>query len=101
VKDWQGSDPQCAFSSGTFYSENWNCVTANLLRDAAEMRKPLWSEDQYASLLPWEGRFILLSWYKHRGRTEGAWLVDGTRIEPLTLADTETYLTETAAAASA
>lgn len=95
---WSGDDPKCAFSSGTFSPDNWNCATANALRDEADSEEhpPRWSEDQYGALVPWEGRFIVLSWYKHRGRTEGCWLMNSDRLEPLSLEDAEHFLRERA-----
>ena len=37
-------------------------------------------------------RQMCISWYKNRGRTEGAWLMDQSTIEPLTLKDAERFL---------
>ncbi len=89
--EYFGSDPQCAFASGVFNGENWNCATANALRDRA-YESSVWSEDQHAAILPWDGSFIVLSWYKRRGRTEGIWLLHGYAISPLTLEQAESYL---------
>jgi hypothetical protein len=79
-----------------FSSNNWNCLTANALRDLVRQdeddSRAVWSEDQYAALLPWDGAFIVLSWYKHRGRTEGMWLVQEGEIAILTLEQAEAYL---------
>ena len=76
---------------GRFTSENWNCLTANALRDHAE-RRETWSEGQYLGVIPFDGAFIVLSWYKHRGRTEGAWMVFEGEALPLTLEHAEECL---------
>lgn len=95
---WDGSAPKCAFPLGLFDADNWNCATMNAIRDiaddslASETLHAVWSEDQYAAVLPWEGRFVVLSWYKRRGRTEGAWLLEERSIALLTLGNAEDYL---------
>lgn len=90
-----GSDPRCAFGEGgVFRSDNWQCAGLSPLRDDATMGE-LWNNDQNASLLRIgddTGCFIVLSYYKHRGRTEGAWLVDQSEMRPLTIADVTKYL---------
>lgn len=91
---------QCAFASGVFSSANWNCGTANVLRDAADKleAKQAYNEDQRAVLLPNDavcGSFILVSWYKRRGKTDMLALVNprhSTEVLPLTLQQAEDYL---------
>jgi len=35
-----GSDPRCAFpDGGQFTADNWNCVTANAIRDLVESKR--------------------------------------------------------------
>lgn len=81
------SPRKCAFENGgVFISDNWNCYTMNRLRVAA-YEDALGTEDQYAALLTHDGWFIVLGWYKHRGRTEAAWLMDGEEMRPLSLED--------------
>ena len=99
--DYFGSDPECAFPDGVFNSSNWQCATMNDLRDKVDECDEYLSlgslrvNDQSAALLADDaGRYIVLSWYKNRGRTEGAWLMSETHIEPLTLKDAECFLTE-------
>jgi hypothetical protein len=95
-KTWNGSDATCAFPNGRFVSANWNCATMNALRDATERLRAArgYTEDQNAALLPWDGHFILLGWYKSRGRTDVARVLDTTsRCLVLTLAKAERYLT--------
>lgn len=84
-----GSDPKCAFDEGgVFTSNNWNCAGLADLRELAEHCE-VWCDDQHTALIPIHdtGKFILLSYYKHRGKTEGAWLVNQTQIAPLTVQD--------------
>jgi hypothetical protein len=89
---WAGDAPKCGFPDGVFDRDNWNCATLNALRDLSGA--PTWSEDQNAMLLPLDGSYVLLSWYKNRGRTEGAWLMSSSRIESLTLDDAERMIAE-------
>jgi hypothetical protein len=95
-KTWEGSDPSCSFPDGVFSSKGWNCATAGELRDLVRQDEEdslsVYSDDCNAALLPWEASFILLSWYKHRGRTDGAWLVSSGEITPLTLEQAEGFL---------
>lgn len=96
-KAWEGSEPKCSFpDGGRFSPEGWNCGTANalrvLVRQDEEDSRSVWSEDCVAALLPWDGAFVLLTWYKHRGRTDGAWLVAGASVEWLTLDMAEDFL---------
>jgi hypothetical protein len=88
VKDWSGSDPQCAFGVGVFSTDNWRCATMRELRKLVE-DSAVWHEDEQAALLPVFdcGEFLLLTWYKSRGRTEGAWIVSESEIRVLTLED--------------
>lgn len=92
-KNWYGADPNCAFLNGVFDADNWNCATMNLLRDLYDEGHPrvhhAWSDDQNCLMFPLEGEFLILSWYKHRGRTEGAWIVGSDKIRTLTLEEAE------------
>lgn len=89
-KTWEGSDPTCAFERGAFNAENWNCASVSLLRDLVyEGQDPMpsgvdyrYCEDQkYATVqvdhVEGVGGALALwvTWYKSRGRTEGAWLM--------------------------
>lgn len=85
-KNWRGDDPKCAFDdNGVFVSDNWNCATMNALRNIAT-KYYTWNEDEYCAPVPIreEGVFVVLSWYKNRGCTYGAWLVSEGKIETLT-----------------
>jgi hypothetical protein len=91
-KTWKGSDPECAFpNNGDFTPANWNCATANALRDLvyegqAEMPASVdyrYCEDQkYAAVRVYgvdglEGGPLALwvTWYKNRGGTDQMWLL--------------------------
>jgi len=73
----------------------------NALRVLAEPRT-VWNDDQNAALLPVpeerynhpSGYFLVLGWYKNRGRTEDAFLMgDAMEPTPLTLEVAEAILT--------
>lgn len=89
-KNWTGDDPKCAFRTGVFSSDNWNCATANALRGCVQ--DEIWNDDQKAAILcAEEGDFIVLNWYKNRGSTTGIWLMNGI-MQPLTLEQAERFL---------
>ncbi len=91
IKDWNGDDPKCAFPDGVFTEKNWNCATANAIRNIAE---PEWGvtapngvshqrcDDQNYSTIRIvdldiergeDDRWpiaLYVGWYKSRGRTE-------------------------------
>jgi hypothetical protein len=92
-KTWKGDNPECGFESGTFDPDhNWACATMMKLRDLAEERRA-WSDDQSASVIPLpDGAFIFLGWYKNRGRTETAAVLEDERWRPLTLEDAESAI---------
>jgi len=88
----EGSPPQCAFVGGVFSKDNWNCATMNALRDVAESNA-VWSEDQWVGVVPCEGSFVILTWYKRRGRTDKAWKLSlDSELSILTLKDCEEVL---------
>ena len=88
---------KCAFKNSKFSSDNWNCETMNRLRDLViddydgekGEGKCLWNEDQKCGIyaIPETGEFLVLSWYKRRGRTDGAWIVNESEVRNLTLKD--------------
>lgn len=80
-------DRRCAFRGGVFDHDNWNCSTMNELREIAEKSDPKWCENSNAALIPWSEKavFIVLGWYKKRGRTEYAGILDDSLMFPLTL----------------
>jgi len=98
-KDWQGDDPKCAFVkdgifTGVFNPDNWNCATIKKLRDLCV--SVCWNEDQNAALLPGvESQHILLTWYKRRGRTEGAFMLNDGVAMPLLITEAEQVISTT------
>jgi hypothetical protein len=104
VKDWQGSNPHCAFEVTTEFSQlNWNCATVSKIRmichHASMNRNKVFPgvnfqqcgdqnyvtfnlhelyEHTFRNVI--ETPFTLwVSWYKNRGRTEAMWLLFGDR----------------------
>lgn len=76
---WFGDDPRCAFESGVFNTDNWNCATMNALRDLAEKLGTTYRDDLAAGSIgyvPFENEdysgYIVMTWYKNRGRTDNA-----------------------------
>lgn len=85
-KTWEGSDPVCAFTSGglenRFSFINWNCATMNKLRNIAEKLGLTYRDNLGAGsfgALPFEGPnyqgYIVMTWYKNRGKTDNAILM--------------------------
>lgn len=99
-KNWEGGERRCAFPNGVFVSENWNCETMNRLRILEEDQidsNVCHSEDQKAVLLDTDPesdpcKFVLLCWYKNRGRTDQAFLLGGEGTQPLTIRAAEATL---------
>ena len=96
---WAGDAPKCGFPQGVFDASNWNCATLNDLRELAEdlgVRQR--EDDQSAALIPCDPGngnwpYVVLEWYKNRGRTDAAWELNGeTAPAPLTLETAETIL---------
>lgn len=99
-KTWEGADPQCAFEGGKFSRENWNCATANAIRDICEPFNTLvtdgvthtYCDDQHYGTIRVYDLFdgdsveyqqadgpmplaLWVTWYKNRGRTESMWVL--------------------------
>ena len=98
-----GSDPKCAFpDKGKFVPENWNCMTMNALRTLVEedqheaIGKSLWHEEYTAALLRAEAdcEFIVMVWYKRRGCTSRAYILEESGMQPLRWAQAEARLQE-------
>lgn len=92
-REWEfkGDKPKCAFLTGKFSSENWNCATMNELRDLAEDHGYRDRKDDCSIgvLYLFECEHIVMTWYKERGCTSDAMVVsDGERRE-LLLKDAE------------
>lgn len=85
---WEGMPPQCAFDKGYFDGRsNWRCGTMTRLRAIA--RNSGWihqQDDDSIAYIPIaeadeDGTtgYIVLSWYKDRGRTHHALMVNCDR----------------------
>ncbi len=87
---YEADAPKCAFPTGDFTINNWNCGLINELRDLIgniyEHKDYFWSNDQYLFVedlgplgLDLNGHnysFVLLSIYKTRGGIDGVWILD-------------------------
>lgn len=94
--DWPGSPPKCAFLSGVFSDDNWNCATMNKLRSLNPYLER--NGDQVGFLLhvmtdSEEAFFVYVTHYKERGRVESAFLMRHTPT-PLPLEVAEAILEE-------
>jgi len=99
VKDWEGSDPKCAFGDdGRFDGDNWCCATLSVLRHAG-VGRAVGSDDHWMMVLPFPEScserdgvetHAVLHWYKSRGRVQSAlaFCSDGTP-RPLELVEAE------------
>jgi hypothetical protein len=80
---WIGQAPVCGFPDGIFNANNWNCATLNSLRDIAKRIGTVQGmNDCYIAIIPIidEG-WIILSWYKDRGKTSTArFMIDTVNI---------------------
>lgn len=84
-KTWVGSDPKCGFENSTFSPDNWNCATASLIRDVAELEGNsnvqhaiCDSDERYSTINVSEindAIALWVNWYKRRGRTRAMWLL--------------------------
>jgi len=85
-KPWDGDDPICGFDKNVFDCENWNCATLGKLRILAEKGK-VFNNEQYCSIIPIPetNDFVILLWYKSRGRTDSAIVISDKSILPLTI----------------
>jgi hypothetical protein len=88
VKDWEGSDPRCAFRTGVFSGDNWNCATMGFLCQLVEDRAT-WSQDHAVLVLAVPDEVaesvddsdchpthVVIHRYKNRGRVQLALAVD-------------------------
>lgn len=99
-KTWSGDDPKCAFKDNLFTTDNWNCATMNELRRISDeietkMRNdmscasvgivPL--DNDYLDYMEYENvdsGYIVMTWYKERGRTGNALIMWDEQVRPLT-----------------
>jgi hypothetical protein len=91
-KTWDGDDPRCAFETGVFSPNNWNCATMNRLRQISRDKIGSYYRDDMAAAsigyVPFEDGYVVMTWYKDRGRTGNAFIAyDDEPIRELTEAD--------------
>lgn len=102
-KTWEGSDPKCAFENGVFNPDNWNCATIIELRKIAYDNNLFHTyEEESISTLPLDSTtdsglslkngFIVMNWYKDRGRTYNALYIHDSGYNVLTLQQAEDFL---------
>ncbi len=91
-KTWDGDDAHCAFTlEGKFIKDNWNCILLDKLRELGESNE-VWSNDEHCTVIGFgaeDSRFAILSYYKHRGKTDGFWVVNSGVIREGTEADAQ------------
>ncbi len=102
-KTWSGSDPVCAFPDGTFSNDNWNCATMNRLRMIADDINRTMRDDNSCGSIGYVsmdadyapddydgyGGYIVMMWYKDRGRTGNAVFMTDDETKPLTIQHAE------------
>lgn len=90
------SPRECAFTGYAFSDDNWNCATMNTLRALVEQEGlRVYGEDESLGVIRCPdsiGGFLVLSWYKDRGRTSVAQFVSSMGVEPLTLTIADTVI---------
>ena len=99
--EYFGSDPKCAFagSDRMFSGDNWQCATMNALRDQVDRNEVGWNDDERIGHIDVprsvQGpRFLVLCWYKRRGATGRAVMIDGDGHGGLSLETAEAILGE-------
>lgn len=81
-KDWTGDDRVCGFNeNGIFMHRNWRCAILDDLRLKADDWVFIHNHyDEHISVIPMPtnyidyGDFVIVTWYKSRGRTEGVYI---------------------------
>ncbi|MCY8754773.1 hypothetical protein [Bacillus haynesii] len=102
-KTWEGDDPVCAFENGVFSPKNWNCATMSKLRRLSEELGHSDRDDDSCGSIGYVplsdnyapatyegcGGYIVMMWYKERGRVGHALFMTDEGAEPLTLEHAE------------
>jgi hypothetical protein len=102
-KTWEGSNPKCAFKNGIFTTDNWNCATMNELRRISRELDTYQRDDMSCGSIGYVrmdnnhapddfdtyGGYIVMTWYKDRGRTGNAVFMTDEEMEPLTIKHAE------------
>ena len=102
-KVWTGDDPKCAFENGVFSPDNWNCATMNRLREIAEELGTTMRDDNSCGSIGYVpldadyapddfdtySGYIVMMWYKDRGKTGNAVFMTDDETVPLTIRHAE------------
>jgi hypothetical protein len=85
------SEYQCAFDEqGKFIKDNWNCPLMNKLRiehDDNYVSYNVYSEDQHCLVIPFDGKFAIIGFYKSRGKTEAFYILKDSDMREGTASD--------------
>lgn len=100
---WAGAPPKCAFPEGVFVTNNWNCATMNAIRDMVErnrFRRFHVDEERIGLIIAPETErllpgFVVICWYKNRGKNPVARFMDSAECTPLTLERAESVIEPT------
>ena len=91
-----GNDPRCAFESGVFSTDNWQCATMNQLHQICTQAREDDESIGYIRLpdsADVDGFYIVMTWYKNRGATGNAVIMgDDYPVTELTLEIAELVL---------
>ena len=90
-KTWVGSDPKCAFESGVFSADNWNCATINELRNLGDDSPVRYALDYKAVMFVRSDGYghVVLAWYKDRGKCDIAVDLNAGVLTQLSLEEAE------------
>lgn len=103
-KTWSGDDPKCAFdNNGIFTKDNWNCATMNELRNIVDKVETNFRDDNSCGSIGYVpmvhdyasddfdtfGGYIVMMWYKERGRTGNVVFMTDNETLPLTIKHAE------------
>lgn len=91
-KTWSGDDPICGWEGPI--AHNWDCATIGKLRSIADRNQfAKYLEDTNIATIPVDYNdttgWIVLSWYKSRGRTSTAMFIFDEECHELTLKEAE------------
>jgi hypothetical protein len=87
---------KCAFQNDIFNRNNWNCQLLIRLRDYAEGRELVqYIRDYRVAIIPTNTAVALvLKWYKSRGRTDVAFILDNDKEGFITLLEAKLIMKE-------
>lgn len=93
---------QCAFENNVFSGENWCCQTMLKLREICDAREQRDRCDMAAGSFGWlrvpecdyQNGYLVMAWYKDRGATGIAKVIQEESVETLTLDTAEQIIKE-------